>query len=231
MEAYKLKKLVIAPLLLIVAVIIYSVCNLNQAKSNHVYSNNQNSNEFLILANKNHPLSSSYIPENLTMLNVEFSPSASHEEKMMQGEAAEQLENLFKYAHKKDMNLYGVSAYRSYKSQKQVYDERVRRVGKKQADEYVAHSGTSEHQTGLAIDVTNEAGFKGMLTVDFGQTREGKWLKANAYRFGFIMRYPKEKEAITGYNYESWHIRYVGVKAAKEIYGKNIVLEEYLGEE
>ncbi|OAA92838.1 M15 family metallopeptidase [Clostridium coskatii] len=225
-----MKKLVIVPLLLIVAVIIYSVCNLNQAKSDHVYSNNQNSNEFLILANKNHPLSSSYIPENLTIPNVEFSPNASHEEKMMQGGASSELENLFKYAHKKGINLYGVSAYRSYKSQKQVYDERVRRVGKKQADEYVAYPGTSEHQTGLAIDVTNEAGFKGMLTVDFGQTREGKWLKANAYRFGFIMRYPKEKESITGYSYESWHIRYVGVKVAKEIYGKNIVLEEYLGE-
>lgn len=230
MEAYKLKKLIIIPLLLIVAAIVYSAHNLGQAKDVPVYSNNQNSNEFLILVNKSHPLSSSYVPKNLTIPNINFVPSASHEEKMMQGEAAEQLENLFKYAHKKGINLYGVSAYRSYKSQKQVYDERVRRVGKKQADEYVAHPGTSEHQTGLAIDVTNEAGFKGMLTVDFGQTREGKWLKANAYRFGFIMRYPKEKEAITGYGYESWHIRYVGVKAAKEIYGKNMVLEEYLGE-
>lgn len=225
-----MKKLIIIPLLLIVAAIVYSAHNLGQAKDVPVYSNNQNSNEFLILVNKSHPLSSSYVPKNLTIPNINFVPSASHEEKMMQGEAAEQLENLFKYAHKKGINLYGVSAYRSYKSQKQVYDERVRRVGKKQADEYVAHPGTSEHQTGLAIDVTNEAGFKGMLTVDFGQTREGKWLKANAYRFGFIMRYPKEKEAITGYGYESWHIRYVGVKAAKEIYGKNMVLEEYLGE-
>ncbi|WP_242866343.1 M15 family metallopeptidase [Clostridium ljungdahlii] len=216
--------------MLIAAVIAYSVCNLSQAKNDRIYSNNQNSNEFLILVNKNHPLSSSYIPENLTIPNVEFSPSASHEEKMMQGEAAEQLENLFKYAHKKDMNLYGVSAYRSYKSQKQVYDERVRRVGKKQADEYVAYSGTSEHQTGLAIDVTNEDGAQGRLMVDFGQTKEGKWLRRNAHNFGFILRYPKEKESITGYSYESWHIRYVGVKAAKEIYYKNIVLEEYLGE-
>ncbi|OAA90283.1 D-alanyl-D-alanine carboxypeptidase [Clostridium ljungdahlii] len=230
MGAYKFKKLVIIPLLLIAAVIAYSVCNLSQAKNDRIYSNNQNSNEFLILVNKNHPLSSSYIPENLTIPNVEFSPSASHEEKMMQGEAAEQLENLFKYAHKKDMNLYGVSAYRSYKSQKQVYDERVRRVGKKQADEYVAYSGTSEHQTGLAIDVTNEDGAQGRLMVDFGQTKEGKWLRRNAHNFGFILRYPKEKESITGYSYESWHIRYVGVKAAKEIYYKNIVLEEYLGE-
>ena len=225
-----MKKLVVIPLLLIAAVIIYSVCNLSQAKSDHVYSNNQNSNEFLILVNKNHPLLSNYIPKNLTMLNVEFSPSASHEEKMMQGEAAEQLENLFKYAHKKGINLYGVSAYRSYKSQKQVYDERVRRVGKKQADEYVAYPGTSEHQTGLAIDVTNEDGAQGKLMVDFGQTKEGKWLRHNAHNFGFILRYPKEKESITGYSYESWHIRYVGVKAAKEIYCKNIVLEEYLGE-
>ncbi|QXE20763.1 D-alanyl-D-alanine carboxypeptidase family protein [Clostridium sp. 001] len=224
-----MKKLLIVPLLLMAAV----VCIMfkpGEVLSSVTYGSNKNTGSFLILVNKNHRLSSNYIPENLTMPNVGFSSSASHEEKMMQGEAAEQLENLFKYAHKKGINLYGVSAYRSYKSQKQVYDERVRRVGKKQADEYVAYPGTSEHQTGLAIDVTNEDGAQGRLMVDFGQTREGKWLKANAYRFGFIMRYPKEKEAITGYNYESWHIRYVGVKAAKEIYGKNIVLEEYLGE-
>ncbi|WP_243187002.1 M15 family metallopeptidase [Clostridium muellerianum] len=149
---------------------------------------------------------------------------------MMPGEAARALENLFAYAGKQDINLYGNSGYRSYASQKQVYKERIKKVGKKQADEYVAEPGASEHQTGLAMDVTNKEGAQGRLMLDFGQTREGKWLKANVYRFGFIMRYPKEKESITGYNYESWHIRYVGVKAAKEMFNKNLVLEEYLGE-
>ncbi|AKN31719.1 D-alanyl-D-alanine carboxypeptidase [Clostridium carboxidivorans P7] len=226
-----MKKLLMMPVLfLAVVVIIYSVFKPNQTINNLAYGSDKKTGDVLILVNRDNRLSSNDIPKNLTVPNVNFAFNTSHEEKMMQGEAARALENLFAYAGKQDINLYGNSGYRSYKSQKQIYNERVKKVGKQQADEYVAQPGASEHQTGLAMDVTNKDGAQGRLMVDFGQTREGKWLKANAYRFGFIMRYPKEKEAVTGYNYESWHIRYVGVKAAKEIFDKNLVLEEYLGE-
>lgn len=195
-----------------------------------IYNNTDvKSNDYLILVNRNHALNSDYIPANLTKPNIKFVSSATDEEKMMQGEAAKALEQLFKGAKKENINLYGVSAYRSYELQKQVYDQRVKKVGQKQADKYVAHPGQSEHQTGLAIDLTNEQGNENKLKMDFGLTKEGKWLKSNAQNYGFIMRYPIEKESITGYSYESWHIRYVGVSAAKIIYNKQMVLEEYLG--
>ncbi|AWI06102.1 M15 family metallopeptidase [Clostridium drakei] len=226
-----MKKLLMMPVLfLAVIMMVYSVFKPNQTINNLAYGSDKKTGDVLILVNRDQRLSSNYMPKSLTIPNVNFAFNTSHEEKMMQGEAARALENLFAYAGKQDINLYGNSGYRSYKSQKQVYNERVKKVGKQQADEYVAQPGASEHQTGLAMDVTNKEGAQGRLMVDFGQTKEGKWLKANAYRFGFIMRYPKEKESITGYNYESWHIRYVGRKAAKQMFDKNLVLEEYLNE-
>ena len=169
-----------------------------------------------------------YEPENLINTQVTFITNATDEEKMMNEEAAKALEELFKEAKKCNIDLYGVSAYRSYKTQKSIYDQRVKNVGKKQADKYVALPGQSEHQTGLAIDITNRKGYEGKLKVDFGDTEEGKWIVSNAYKYGFIMRYPKGKEKITGYNYESWHIRYVGKKDARNIHDKQMTLEEYL---
>lgn len=226
-----MKKLLMIPVLLLaVAIILCSLFKPNKNLNDLVYASDKKTSDCLILVNRNNKLSSNYIPKNLRIPNVKFAYNSSLEEKMMQAEAAKALENLFAYANKEDINLYGNSGYRSCKSQKEVYEERVKRVGRKQADEYVAQPGTSEHQTGLSMDVTNRSGAQGRLMMDFGQTKEGKWLKANAYKFGFIMRYPKEKEAITGYNYESWHIRYVGKKAAQEMFNKNMVLEEYLGE-
>ncbi|EHJ01598.1 peptidase M15B and M15C DD-carboxypeptidase VanY/endolysin [Clostridium sp. DL-VIII] len=223
-----MKKLIIILLLICVAImgvhLIY-----DKTVDGTVYNNTDvKSNDYLILVNRTHILNSDYTPANLIKPNVRFVSSSADEERMMQGNAAKALEELFKAAGKENINLYGVSAYRSYESQKQVYEQRIKKVGKKQADEYVAQPGTSEHQTGFAIDVTNEQGAENKLKIDFGETKEGKWLKSHAQDYGFIMRYPKEKENITGYNYESWHIRYVGVSIAKIIYSKQIVLEEYL---
>ena len=224
-----MRKLFGVPLLVLAAVIaIYIIFKPNEIVNSITCDNNEKSGDYLVLVNKNHQLSSDYTPENLTIPNVNFTPNTSNEEKMMQEEAARALEKLFKSASKENMKLYGLSGYRSYESQKQVYDKRVKKVGKKQADEYVAHPGASEHQTGLAMDLTNEEGSEGKLKVDFGQTKEGQWVKSNAQNFGFIMRYPKEKEDVTGYRCESWHIRYVGVKVAKEIFNKHMVLEEFL---
>jgi len=96
-----------------------------------------------------------------------------------------------------------------------------------QTSKYVAYPGQSEHQTGLAMDLTNKAGVQKPLTEDFGQTKEGQWLLENAHLYGFIIRYPAGQEAVTGYNYEPWHIRYVGTEAAKSIYSGGQTLEEY----
>ena len=111
-------------------------------------------------------------------------------------------------------------------SQKSVFDAEVNKVGYEKAVQAVAVPGNSEHQTGLSMDISSESA-QFALTEQFGETAEGKWLANNAHRFGFILRYPKGKEGITGYQYESWHYRYVGVKAATEIYENQLTLEEY----
>ncbi len=114
------------------------------------------------------------------------------------------------------------SGYRSYKTQEDLYNYYVLRDGQAAADLYSARPGHSEHQTGLAIDVNSASNA-------FADTREAAWLAVNAHKYGFIIRYPKGKEAITGFNYEPWHIRFVGVQTATKIYESGLCLEEYLG--
>ena len=115
-----------------------------------------------------------------------------------------------------------LSGYRSYDYQAQLYENYVARDGQAAADRYSARPGHSEHQSGLAFDV-------GDIDYDFGKTARGKWLAAHCAEFGFILRYPQGKESITGYMYEPWHIRYVGINAAKTIMNNSLTLEEYLG--
>lgn len=119
-------------------------------------------------------------------------------------------------------NIPLVSGYRSYQTQKSIYNSYVSRWGVEYTDTVSARPGHSEHQTGLAFDV-------GELSSNYGETKPGIWLRENCYKYGFIIRYLKGKESITGYSYEPWHIRYVGVEVATEIMKRNITLEEYLG--
>ena len=114
-----------------------------------------------------------------------------------------------------------ISGFRSYSRQQTLYNNYVARDGQAKADTYSARPGHSEHQTGLAFDV-------GKLDDNYGNTPAGIWLKENCHKYGFIIRYPKGKESITGYQYEPWHIRYVGEEVATEIYENNLILEEYL---
>ena len=120
------------------------------------------------------------------------------------------------------LNIYISSAYRSYEYQAGLYQRYVDRDGKAAADTYSARPGHSEHQTGLAFDLN---------TIDdsFANTDEGKWVADNCYKYGFIIRYPKGKENITGFIYEPWHIRYLGEDTAKSVYDSGLTLEEYLG--
>lgn len=117
-----------------------------------------------------------------------------------------------------------ISGFRSYSRQSNIYNNYVAHDGKENADRYSARAGHSEHQTGLAMDINS-------LNVAFENTKEGKWLKNNSYKYGFILRYTKEGENITGYMYEPWHYRYVGVELATKLYnnGNWIPLEEYFG--
>ena len=122
------------------------------------------------------------------------------------------------------LNLWIASGYRSYATQKRLYNNYVSSDGKEAADTYSARPGYSEHQTGLAFDLNS-------VEESFANTDEGKWVKDNCYRYGLIIRYPKGKESITGYIYEPWHLRYVGVELATKLYndGNWITLEEYFG--
>ena len=195
----------------------------NKDDNNQVKKDN-NKNIELLLVNENNGLDKNYKPEGLARPNIEFTSEASNEERLVAGIIVEPLETLIDAAREDGIILLGNSAYRSYKSQKKVYNERVESKGKYLSDSYVAKPGYSEHQKGLCIDVTNEDKYL------VQGTRESDWLEQNCYKFGFIIRYPEGKSDITGIEYEPWHIRYVGVEASSYIYNNGITLEEYLGE-
>lgn len=114
-----------------------------------------------------------------------------------------------------------ISSYRTYDYQKKLYENYVKKHGQEVADTFSAKPGHSEHQTGLAFDV-------GQIDDNYGDTKEGIWLSKNAHLYGFIIRYPKGKELITGYKYEPWHIRYLGKEIATKVFESGLCLEEYL---
>ena len=120
------------------------------------------------------------------------------------------------------ISLFIVSGFRSYDDQDVIYNRYVSQDGKAEADRYSARPGHSEHQTGYAFDLNS-------LEEYFADTPEGIWLAENCHKYGFIIRYPKGKEHITGYMYEPWHVRYLGVDIATSVYESGLTLEEYLG--
>lgn len=190
----------------------------------------QNPANTLALVNKNYALPTNYIPNDLVRPNVDFSFSDKNLEKcLIRQVAATALEKMFVDAKKSGIVLYAVSGYRSYSRQKTIFDAEIKQDGREKAEQAVAYPGSSEHQTGLAMDIASKSTNLD-LTEGFAQTKEGKWLAENAHRFGFILRYPEGKEGITIYEYEPWHFRYVGVKAATIIYKHNWTLEEYFNE-
>lgn len=180
----------------------------------------------ILLVNKKNPIVKDYKPADLVAPNIPFASVANPMVENVTKDVAVELENMFEDAKKDGITLLGVSAYRSYEYQVQVFNDSIRAYGLEHSKKYVAQPGQSEHQTGLSIDIlSNEYS---SLDEGFENTKAFDWLMKNMRNYGFILRYPKGKEDITGYNYEAWHIRYVGVDAAREIAEKNITLEEYL---
>lgn len=159
----------------------------------------------VMVVNKTYSLPSNYAPGLLAKTKEAFN----------QMQAASKLEGL---------NIYLSSGFRSYSTQNNLYNKYVNRDGKVKADTYSARPGHSEHQSGLAFDVNQ-------INDTFNDTAEAKWLSNNCYKYGFILRYPKGKTNETGYKYESWHFRYVGVDLATKLYnnGDWITLEDYFG--
>lgn len=169
----------------------------------------------VIIANKTYSLPSNFVPNNLVTFNgyikvVDYVKDAYNELKSDSSVLG--------------LNIYASSGYRSYSDQKYIYDNYVRMDGMVKADTYSARAGYSEHQTALAIDLNT-------VDMSFDGTSESNWLKDNCWKYGFIIRYPKDKENITGYMYEPWHIRYVGKELARVLYnnGNWLSLEEYYG--
>lgn len=212
-----------------IAIFIFNGCTRNK----EIIENKENINSYienikkeeynpmLMLVNDKYWLDENFMPANLEKVNIPFSGAASEEEMYMEYEAAKALEKFVNGALEEGIELYGVSGYRSYELQEHIYDINVTNNGQDYTDNYVAIPGRSEHQIGLAMDLGDETGAL------IENEMEVEWVKNNAHLYGFILRYPKGKEDITGYNYESWHIRYVGVDVSTEIYNKDITFEEY----
>lgn len=173
-------------------------------------------NSLWVVVNKKRPLQASFEPQEMTNTSGGF----------MKREASEALESLFEEAQNQTLPLQVLSAYRSYNSQSATYNSYVQKDGVEKADTYSARPGFSEHQTGLAVDVGSGSC---NLEICFGETPAGKWLAANAHTYGFVIRYPQGKTAITGYQYEPWHLRYVGKELAAELHTSGQTMEEFFG--
>jgi D-alanyl-D-alanine carboxypeptidase len=180
-----------------------------------------------VIVNKQHPLSPvTYAPSDLRLPNVALRVSGATE-MQLRDPAATALEQLFAGAKTASYSLMVSTAYRGYDYQKGLYDGYVSSQGQSAADQESARPGYSEHQTGLAVDI-RAASDQCSLEACFGTMPEGQWLAANAYHYGFILRYPADKTDITGYEYEPWHFRYVGTALAQEMHQQHIeTLEEF----
>lgn len=188
-----------------------------------------NSEAMTVIVNKQRSLPEGYEPNDLVEPNVPFSFDGPHEKRHMRKEAAEALEKLFAGAKADDIELRAVSGYRSYQRQVSIYNNNVKTKGKEYTDRVSSVPGHSEHQTGLAIDVSSPSVGNAIEEV-FGTSKEGQWLAEHAAEYGFIIRYPKGEEEITGYVYEPWHIRYVGTDLAPDVVKSGLTLEEYFDE-
>ena len=178
-----------------------------------------NLNTNYLLVNKFYYLDSNYIPENLELLDSSYAKSGIYLVK----EAKNELEKMIMKAREDGMNIRVISAYRSYTYQENLYNNYVKSDGVEMADTYSARAGYSEHQTGLVVDVTRAYdNFN-----NFENTDEYNWMLENAANYGFILRYPKDKENITTYSFEAWHYRYVGIELAKKIKASNLTFDEY----
>ena len=171
-----------------------------------------------MLVNKYRELPEDYEPEDLTTIDAAY---ASDNNQRATKVVVDAFMEMAKDAEQQNLHMIANSSYRSYQEQKEIYDLYERQYGGQYARDYAALPGFSEHQTGYVIDIANKD------HEIFDGTGEFQWLKKNAYKYGFILRYPMDKEDITGYAYESWHYRYVGKELAKKVVDSGLTYDEY----
>ncbi len=183
------------------------------------------------VVNKARPLKpATYVPQPLVVPGVTLRTNISANERQLRLEAADALQKLFAAAANEGITLNLQSGYRSYHFQEALYGRYVREQGQAVADTQSARPGHSEHQTGLAADVGGVTQPACNVEQCFADTAEGKWVITNAYKHGFILRYPANKMPTTGYTYEPWHLRYVGIELSQQMHKKRIAtLEEFFG--
>ena len=185
------------------------------------------SSDYIALINRDNLLAEDYVADD--MVKDLDCRKVSYDKIQMRETAANALYQLFDAAKEDGIYLYAHSGYRSYRTQKTIYYNRLNKKG--YDDGIVQYPGASEHQSGLAIDVINKSGIGKSFTNDaFAPSKEGKWLAENCWDYGFIIRYQEDKEEITQIGYESWHIRYVGVQVAQYMRDKHLCLEEFTQE-
>lgn len=193
---------------------------------NIIYDSNKSkipiiSSKFSILVNKNNNLDKDYVPDT-KVPNIPYTTNCS-----VRYDIVDSVEKLFNDAKKEGFTLILASGYRSYDLQSSIYNNNLKNKGQTWTSRFSAKPGQSEHQTGLAIDISSVSQGGGLYQ-SFGATDEGKWLEENCANYGFILRFLDGKEDITGYTYEPWHFRYVGVDVATYIMENNLTFEEYL---
>jgi len=212
--------------------------NMNYSENTYnTYVNNQDDEEdlpslsdiekqLLVVVDRDHALAADYEPPDLVNI-TSFGIRARDKSMKLRRIVIQDLKALFDAAESNGHKLMVFSAYRSYNTQQQVYNYWVNTLGEEEADRCSARPGHSEHQLGTTIDVT-AIDLKGDVFNDFGNSEAGIWMAKNAYKFGFVMSYPEGSELLTGYKHEPWHFRYVGKKAAKEIFDNNLIPCNYL---
>ncbi|MCU1484286.1 MAG: peptidase [Actinomycetia bacterium] len=178
-----------------------------------------------VLVDRDRGLPPGWVPPDLVAAEVPFTFAGDDPKRLLRAEAASALEGLFADAAAAGVPLRAVSGYRSEATQADLYDLAVHHHGRASADRTNARPGHSEHQTGLAMDVTGADG-RCPAEACFGTTPAARWLVHHAPAWGFVVRYPAGKEAVTGYGYEPWHLRYVGARIAAELVQRGITLDE-----
>lgn len=176
---------------------------------------------FLLITNKYYQLEKDYHYKDLVTISTRYSNKSGQK---LNKDVYEAFKKLVEDGENEGVYIRNHSAYRSYNTQNSIYNNYLKEHGLEWTDKWSARPGHSEHQTGLALDVA----VKGKYNFDqFEATKEFEWIKENAHNYGFILRYPNDKTHITGYGYEPWHYRYVGIETATYIYENNITYEEY----
>lgn len=187
--------------------------------SNDIPLSKDKASKLDVIVNKYYKLDKDYEPEDLTVINSKF---ASGTQKLRK-EAADKFEEMASDMLKENLKIYAGSTYRSYYYQEGLYNRYVKKDGFKEAETYSARAGYSEHQLGLAVDIVN-----GKWNYLSEGDKEYTWLINNSYKYGFILRYPHESEYITGYVFEDWHFRYLGIELATKVHESKLTYDEYI---